>query len=92
MKAADDDEGSLGNWIAHNKKKELGTDSEREQLFKREVHLAFENKWNDNLESVKSFIAIEGRLESRKAADDEDIRFGNRVANNNKKNRSTTSP
>jgi hypothetical protein len=61
-------------------------------LFKREVHLAFENKWNDNLESVKSFIAIEGRLESRKAADDEDIRFGNRVANNNKKNRSTTSP
>jgi hypothetical protein len=61
-------------------------------LFKSEVHLAFENKWNDNLESVKSFIAIEGRLESRKAADDEDIRFGNRVANNNKKNRSTTSP
>jgi hypothetical protein len=60
--------------------------SEREQWFKREVHLAFENKWNDNLESIKLFIAIEGRLESRKAADDEEIRFGNRVANNNKKN------
>ena len=35
MKAADDDEGSLGNWIAHSKKKELGTDSERGQLLKR---------------------------------------------------------
>jgi hypothetical protein len=41
MNAADDEEGSLGNWIAHNKKKELGTDSEREQLLKRKVHLAF---------------------------------------------------
>jgi len=91
MNAADDEEGSLGNWIAHNKKKELGTDSEREQLLKREVHLAFENKLNDNLESVKSFITIEGRLESKKAADDdEEIIYGNRVANNKKKELGTT--
>ena len=85
MNAADDEEGSLGNWIAHNKRKELGTDSKHEQLLKREVHLALENKLNDNLESAKSFIAIEGRLESKKAADDEEIRYGNWVGNNKKK-------
>ena len=91
MNAADDEEGSLGNWIAHNKKKELETDSEHEQLLKREFHIASENKWNDNLESVKSFIAIEGRLESKKAADDEEIRYGNRVPNNKKKELGTDS-
>jgi hypothetical protein len=66
MNAADDEEGSLGNWIAHNKKKELGTDSEREQLLKREVHLAFENKLNDNLESVKSFFPSKGDWKVKK--------------------------
>jgi len=59
-------------------------------LLKREVHLALENKLNDHLDSAKSFIAIEGRLESKKAADDEEIRYGNRVGNNKKKELGTT--
>jgi hypothetical protein len=40
-KADDDEERSLANWIANNKKKELGTDSKREQLLRREVSQVF---------------------------------------------------
>ncbi len=60
--------------------KEGGTNSEREQLMRREVSLAFEisdrtDRWNDTLESLKSFIVIKGRMPNKRAADDEERRL-----------------
>jgi hypothetical protein len=37
QKAGDADEKFLGGWIANNKRKEKGTNSEREQLMEREI-------------------------------------------------------
>ena len=54
--ADDDVERHLGNWIMNNKKKEGGTGSERDQLLRRDVPLAFENSvhgdniWNKTRE------------------------------------------
>jgi len=78
-KAANDMERRLGAWIAHYKNSEGGTDSEHEQLLMREVLLAFidhVDKWNEKLESLKSFISIVGILPSKKIADDEKRSLG----------------
>ena len=40
-KAGDVDETRLGKWIENNKASEGGTNSEREQLMRREIPLAF---------------------------------------------------
>jgi hypothetical protein len=37
QRAGDADEKFLGGWIANNKRKEKGTNSEREQLMEREI-------------------------------------------------------
>ena len=42
--AGDVDERRLGIWIANNKASEGGTNSEREQLMRREIPLAFANR------------------------------------------------
>ncbi len=60
QKAAAVNERSLGKWIIHNKQKEVGTNSDREQLMKREVPLASEisdriDTWDDILESLNFF-------------------------------------
>ena len=44
QRAGDADEKFLGGWIAGNKRKEKGTNSERELLMKREIPLAFANQ------------------------------------------------
>ena len=43
-RAGDGDERSLGQWIARYKVSEGGTNSEREQLMRREIPLAFANR------------------------------------------------
>ncbi len=44
QRADDVDERRLGKWIANNKASEGGTNSEREQLMRREIPLAFANR------------------------------------------------
>jgi hypothetical protein len=44
QRAGDADERFLGRWIANNKVREGGTNSEREQLMRREIPLAFANR------------------------------------------------
>jgi hypothetical protein len=41
QRAGDAEERRRAHWIANNKKKERGTNSERDQLMKREIPLAF---------------------------------------------------
>jgi hypothetical protein len=61
-------ERSLGRWIVRHKAIERGTNSEREQLMRMKIPLAFKDnrhtvkvdKWRDNLAKVKSFIDTEG--------------------------------
>jgi hypothetical protein len=44
QKAGDADERSLGQWIKKYKVSEGGTNSEREQLMRREIPLTFANR------------------------------------------------
>jgi hypothetical protein len=72
-KAGDDAERARA-WIANHTQLEGGTGSKCEQLLKRKVPLTFKktypvNKWDEKLESLKTFIAIVGRPR-KNAADD----------------------
>ena len=52
----------------------------KKKIAKQCASMRLNNKWNDNLESVKLFIAIEGRLPSSKAADEMERRLGAWIA------------
>jgi hypothetical protein len=87
-KAGDVEERRLGNWIANNKGYEEGTNSEREQLMRREIPLAFVDNthpvnWIDNL-ATKTFIDTKERMLKKRAGDVEERRLGIWIANNNK--------
>ena len=67
------------------KKKEGGTNSEREKLMRRKIPLTFEDyihpgrqvqvdKWIDNLARAKTFVDTEGRMPSQIAGDAEERR------------------
>jgi len=99
-KIADDvEERRLGNWIANNKFSEKGTNSEREQLMRREIPLAFveysrpdqDVKWIDNLASAKTFIDTKERMPNQRAGDVDERRLGIWIANNNASERRTNS-
>jgi hypothetical protein len=98
-RAGDADEKFLGGWIAYNKRKEKGTNSERKQLMEREIPLAFAinrvqsdmDKWNDNLARAKTFIDTEGRMPNQKAGDADEKFLGGWIANNKRKEKGTNS-
>jgi hypothetical protein len=98
-KADDVEERRLGRWIARYKSKEKGTNSERDQLMRREIPLAFVDnshpvkdvKWRGNLASAKTFIDTEGRMPSDKADDVEERRLGRWIDNNKFKEKGTNS-
>ena len=87
-KADDVEERRLGCWIARYKSKEKGTNSERDQLMRREIPLAFVDnshpvqdvKWCGNLTSAKTFIDTEERMPSDKVGDVEERRLGRWIA------------
>ena len=84
QRVGDADERSLGRWFTNNKVSEGGTNSEREQLMRREIPLVFEDnssrvqdvKWIDNLASAKSFIVAEGRMPKSNAGDADERSLG----------------
>jgi len=97
-RAGDADEICLGKWIARNKNSQKGTSSKREQLMRREVPLTFEaidrvdvNKWNDKLASVKSFIAVNGRMPCTRAGDADERCLGKWIAQNKFSEKGTNS-
>jgi hypothetical protein len=77
VRTGDADERQCGQWIKNNKQREKGTNSERENLMKREIPLAFASsrvqsemdKWKDNLARVKSFIDTKKRMPVQRAGD-----------------------
>ena len=84
-RAGDVDETRLGKWIENNKASEGGTNSEREQLMRREIPLTFKDnsdKWIDNLANCKTFIDTEGRMPNTRAGDVDERRLGKWIANN----------
>jgi hypothetical protein len=84
-KAGDAEERRRGQWIAYYKHKEGGTNSEREQLMRREIPLTFKDnsdKWIDNLANCKTFIDIEGRMLNQRADDVDERRLGKWIVNN----------
>jgi hypothetical protein len=99
QRAGDADEKFLGGWIACNKRKEKGTNSERKQLMEREIPLAFAinrvqsdmDKWNDNLARAKTFIDTEGRMPNQRAGDADEKFLGGWIANNKRKEKGTNS-
>jgi uncharacterized protein YlxP (DUF503 family) len=99
QRAGDADEKFLGGWIAGNKRKEKGTNSERKQLMEREIPLAFAinrvqsdmDKWNDNLARAKTFIDTEGRMPNQRAGDADEKFLGGWIANNKRKEKGTNS-
>jgi hypothetical protein len=99
VRAGDVEEKRLGNWIANNKNKEKGTNSEREQLMKSEIPLAFEYndrqvrdvKWRDYLASAKTFIDTENRIPNTRAGDVEEKRLGIWIVNNKRNEKGTNS-
>ncbi len=84
-KACDAEERCRGQWIAYYKHKEGGTNSEREQLMRREIPLTFKDnsdKWIDNLANCKTFIDIEGIMLNQRADDVDERRLGKWIVNN----------
>jgi len=87
--ADDVEERCLRIWIAHNTSYEKGTNSEREQLMRREIPLAFADnscpdqyiKWCDNLASAKMFIDTKERMPNKIAGDVEERRLRTWIAN-----------
>ncbi len=83
-RAGDVEERRLGIWIVSNKSSKKGTNSEREQLMRREIPLAFVDnsrpvqdvKWRDNLASAKSFIVGEGRMPKSNTGDADERSLG----------------
>ncbi len=93
-------ERSLGLWIANNKYVYGGTNSDREQLMRREIPLAFEanigrqlqdDKWIDNLANCKTFFVAAGRMPNRRADNVDKRRLGTWIANNKRKEGGTNS-
>ncbi len=104
QRAGDADEKFLGGWILKNKRKEKGTNSERQQLMEREIPLALTitpiaiarvqanmNKWNDNLARAKTFIDTEGRMPNHRAGDADEKFLGKWILNNKRKEKGTNS-
>ncbi len=63
-------------------KQKIFMEESTKNVMRRKVLLTFEisdhiDKWDDILESLKSFIVIEGRMLNKRAADDEDRHLGN---------------
>jgi hypothetical protein len=98
-RAGDVEEKRLGNWISMNKQREKGTNSERDQLMRSEIPLAFEDnshpaqdvKWRDNLASAKTFIVTEKRMPNKRAGGVEEKRLGGWIASNKKNEKGTNS-
>jgi SOS response regulatory protein OraA/RecX len=104
QRAGDADEKFLGGWILKNKRKDKGTNSERQQLMEREIPLALTiapiaiarvqanmNKWNDNLARAKTFIDTEGRMPNHRAGDADEKFLGKWILNNKRKEKGTNS-
>jgi hypothetical protein len=93
------EEKRLGSWIDNNKRYEKGTNSERDQLMRSEIPLAFEDnshpaqdvKWRDNLASAKTFIVTEKRMPNKRAGGVEEKRLGSWIDNNKRKEKGTNS-
>jgi len=70
-KNGDADEKQHARWIKNNRFHEKGTNSEREQLMRRDIPLVFVGgrvqsdmvKWIDNLSRVKTFIDTKGECQ-----------------------------
>jgi hypothetical protein len=98
-KSGDADEKQLGEWISNSKRKEKGTNSEREKLMKKNIPLAFEDgrvqsdmvKWMDNLTRVKTFIDTEGRMPRENTGDADEKQLGRWMAANKRKEKGTNS-
>jgi len=97
--ADDVEERCLRIWIAHNTSYEKGTNSEREQLMRREIPLAFADnscpdqyiKWCDNLASAKIFIDTKERMPNKIAGDVEERCLRTWIANNKFSEKGTNS-
>jgi hypothetical protein len=98
-KSGDADEKQLGEWISNSKRKEKGTNSEREKLMKKNIPLAFEDgrvqsdmvKWMDNLTRFKTFIDTEGRMPRENTGDADEKQLGRWMAANKRKEKGTNS-
>jgi hypothetical protein len=98
QRAGDADDRQCGQWIANNKKRGKGTNSDRKQLMRREIPLAFASsqvqsdmdKWIDNLARAKTFIDTEGRMPSQRACDADERQRGQWIANNKKRKKEPT--
>jgi hypothetical protein len=98
-RAGDVEERCLGIWIMNNKFSEKGTNSERAQLMRREIPLAFVDnsrpvqdvKWRDNLASAKTFIDTEERMPNKRAGDVEERRLGSWIVSNKSSEKGTNS-
>jgi hypothetical protein len=99
QKSGDADEKKLGRWMATNKRKEKGTNSECDKLMRRDIPLAFEDgrvqsgmvKWMDNLTRVKTFIDTEGRMPRENTGDADEKHLGRWMAANKRKEKGTNS-
>ena len=99
QRAGDADERQREKWIVNNKQKEKGTNSDRDQLMRREIPLAFVSnrvqsdmdKWIDNLARAKTFIDTEGRMPSQIAGDADERQRGKWIVNNKQKEKGTNS-
>ena len=97
--SGDADEKQLGRWIAANKFKEKGTNSERDKLMRRDIPLAFDGgrvqsdmvKWMDNLTRVKTFIDTERRMPRENSGDADEKQLGRWIAANKFKGKGTNS-